>query len=103
MAISKKKLVSLLQSVEKPRLIREEDSLTDGIVRIIAPEGAYCVEYDDFPIDWPFEITDDEFDEALSIFEQGEDSEGYIEAPEGHMEMVVNNHFHLHGWASFHI
>ena len=88
MAISKKKLVSLLQSVEKPRLVREDESPIDGLVRIIAPEGAYCVEYDEFPIDGPFEIPDDEFDEALNIFEQGEDSEGYIEAPEGHMEMV---------------
>ena len=88
MAMSKKKLVALLKSIEKPRLVSEEDPLNDSIVRIIAPEGAYFVEYDEYPIDGPYEIPDDEFDEALNIFEQGEDSEGYIEAPEGHMEMV---------------
>ena len=88
MAMSKKKLVNLLTSVEKPKLIYDSDNPAETLVRIIAPEGAYCVDYDDFPIDGPFEIPDDEFDEALSLFEQGEDSEGYIEAPEGHMEMV---------------
>lgn len=88
MVISKKKLVNLLQSVEKPKLIYDTDDLIDSLVRIISPEGAYCIEYDEFPIDGPFEIPDDEFDEALNLFEQGEDSEGYIEAAEGHMEMV---------------
>ena len=88
MTVNKKKLVALLTSIEKPKLIYEEDSPTDGLVRIVAPEGAYAIDYDEYPIDGPFEIPDDEFDEALSLFELGEDSEGYIEAPEGHMEMV---------------
>lgn len=88
MTVSKKKMLAELQAIKKPKLVYESEPVPSDLVRVIAGEGGYTLEVTEYPIDGPFEIPEDEFEEAVSIFEFGEDSEGYADASEEQLEMI---------------
>ena len=77
------------ESIEKPKLIQEGDFQSDNILRVISSEGGYRLEVDAFPIDGPFEITSDEFNEIAKMDENGgDDLEGLLDLSEDQLEMV---------------
>jgi hypothetical protein len=89
MSVTRKQMIGELESIEEPKLIQEGDFQSDNILRVISSEGGYRLEVDTFPIDGPFEISSDEFNEIAKMDENGgDDLEGLLDLSEDQLEMV---------------
>ena len=88
MSVSRKQMIEELKSIEEPKLIQEDDFQSDNILRIISSQGAYCLEVDAFPIDGPFEISSDDFNEIANMEDDGDGLEGLLDLSEDQLEMV---------------
>ena len=88
MSVSRKQMIEEFKSIEDPKLIQEGDSQSDNILRVVSSQGGYRLEIDAFPIDGPFEISSDEFDEMAKMDEDGDDVEGLLDLSEDQLEMV---------------
>jgi hypothetical protein len=88
MSLSRKQMIKELESIEEPKLIQEGDFQSDNILRIITSQGGYRLEVDAFPIDGPFEISADEFNEVTKMNEDGDDVGGLFYLDENQLEMV---------------
>ena len=88
MSVSRKAMIEELKSIEEPKLIQESNFQTDNILRIVSSEGGYRLEVDAYPIDGPFEISSDEFNEVVKMDEEGDDSESLFDLTEDQLEMV---------------
>ena len=88
MSVTTKQMIEELESIEEPKLIQEGDFQSDNILRVISSEGGYRLEVDAFPIDGPFEVSSDEFNEIAKMDEDGDDLEGLLDLSEDQLEMV---------------
>lgn len=88
MTAARKQMIAELRSIEEPKLIQESDFQSDNILRVISSQGGYRLEVDVFPIDGPFEITIDEFQELAKMDEDDENVEGLLDLSEDQLEMV---------------
>jgi len=88
MSMSRKQMIEELKSIEEPKLIQEGDSQFDNILRIVSSQGGYRLEVDAFPIDGPFEISSDDFNEMAKMDDDGDDVEGLMDLSEDQQEMV---------------
>jgi hypothetical protein len=87
MKVTRKKMVEELKAIEDPALVNEGDLRVDSTLRVISGEGAYRLEVDEFPIDGPFEISDDEFNEISRLDLEGDDPSEFYDITEDQMEM----------------
>ena len=88
MSVDRKQMIEELRSIEEPKLIQEGDVQYDNILRVISSQGGYRLEVDAFPIDGPFEISSDDFNEMAKIDDDGDDVEGLLDLSEDQLEMV---------------
>ena len=88
MSVDRKQMIEELRSIEEPKLIQEGDVQSDNILRVISSQGGYRLEVDAFPIDGPFEISSDDFNEMAKIDDDGDDVEGLLDLSEDQLEMV---------------
>ena len=88
MLASRKQMIEELKSIEEPKLIQEGDFQSDNILRIVSSQGGYRLETDSFPIDGPFEISSDEYNEMANMDEDGEGPEILLDLSEDQLEMV---------------
>lgn len=88
MPVTREQMIRELKSIEEPKLIQESGLESDNVLRIISSEGGYRLEVDAFPIDGPFEISSDEFNEVSKMEEDGDDVEGLLDLSEDQLEMV---------------
>ena len=88
MSVDRKQMIEELRSIEEPKLIQEGDVQSDNILRVISSQGGYRLEVDAFPIDGPFEISSDDFNEMAKMDDDGEDMEGLLDLSEDQLEMV---------------
>jgi hypothetical protein len=88
MSVDRKQMIEELRSIEEPKLIQEGDVQYDNILRVISSQGGYRLEVDAFPIDGPFEISSDDFNEMAKIDDDGDDVEGLLNLSEDQLEMV---------------
>ena len=72
MTLNRKQMIDELKSIENAKLIQEGDFQSDNILRIVSSQGGYRLEIDAFPIDGPFEISEDEFNEMVKMDEDGD-------------------------------
>ena len=79
MSVDRKQMIEELRSIEEPKLIQEGDVQYDNILRVISSQGGYRLEVDAFPIDGPFEISSDDFNERAKIDDDGDDVEGLLD------------------------
>ena len=93
MTMTRKKMIAELKAIEEPKLIQESNFQTDNILRIVSSQGGYRLEVDAFPIDGPFEISLDEFDEMAKMDEDGDDVENLLDLSEDQLEMVEAGKF----------
>ena len=68
MSVDRKQMIEELRSIEEPKLIQEGDVQYDNILRVISSQGGYRLEIDSFPIDGPFEISSEEFNQIALDF-----------------------------------
>ena len=88
MTVDRKQIIDELKSFEDAKLIQEGDFQSDNILRIVSSQGGYCLEIDAFPIDGPFEISSDDFNEVAKMDEDGDDFEGLLDLSEDQLEMI---------------
>ena len=88
MSMGKKQMIKELKSIEKPKLIQESDFQSDNILLVISSQGGYRLEVDAFPIDGPFEISLDEFNQIAKMDEDEDDLEGLLDLSEDQLEMI---------------
>ena len=88
MLASRKQMIEELKSIEEPKLIQEGDIQSDNILRVVSSQGGYRLETDSFPIDGPFEISSDEYNEMANMNEDGEGPEILLDLSEDQLEMV---------------
>jgi len=88
MSVTRRKMVGELESIEEPKLIQEGEFQSDNILRVISSEGGYRLEVNAFPIEGPFEISSDEFNEIAKMDENGDDLESLLDLSEDQLEMV---------------
>ena len=88
MTVDRKQIIDELKSIEDAKLIQEGDFQSDNILRIVSSQGGYCLEIDAFPIDGPFEISSDDFNEVAKMDEDGDDFEGLLDLSEDQLEMI---------------
>jgi len=88
MTVDRKQIIDELKSIEDAKLIQESDFQSDNILRIVSSQGGYCLEIDAFPIDGPFEISSDDFNEVAKMDEDGDDFEGLLDLSEDQLEMI---------------
>ncbi len=88
MSVDRKQMIEELRSIEEPKLIQEGDVQSDNILRVISSQGGYRLEVDAFPIDGPFEISSDDFNEMANMDDEGDDVEGLLDLSEDQLEMV---------------
>ena len=88
MSVDRKQMIEELRSIEEPKLIQEGDVQYDNILRVISSQGGYRLEVDAFPIDGPFEISSDDFNEMAKMDDEGGDVEGLLDLSEDQLEMV---------------
>jgi len=88
MSVDRKQMIEELRSIEEPKLIQEGDVQSDNILRVISSQGGYRLEVDAFPIDGPFEISLDNFNEIAKMDDEGDDVEGLLDLSEDQLEMV---------------
>ena len=87
MSLSRKQMIEELGSIKEPRLIQEGDLQSDNILRIISSQGAYRLEIDAFPIDGPFELSSDEFNQIANMDEE-QDFQGLLDPTSEQLEMI---------------
>ena len=88
MSVGKKQMIKELKSIEEPKLIQESDFQSDNILLVISSQGGYRLEIDAFPIDGPFEISLDEFNQIAKMDEDEDDLEGLLDLSEDQLEMI---------------
>ena len=88
MSVDRKQMIEELRSIEEPKLIQEGDVQYDNVLRVISSQGGYLLEVDAFPIDGPFEISSDDFNEMAKVEDDGDDVEGLLDLSEDQLEMV---------------
>jgi hypothetical protein len=88
MSVGKKQMIKELKSIEEPKLIQESDFQSDNILLVISSQGGYRLEVDAFPIDGPFEISLDEFNQIAKMDEDKDDLEGLLDLSEDQLEMM---------------
>jgi len=88
MSVDRKQMIEELRSIEEPKLIQEGDVQYDNVLRVISSQGGYRLEVDAFPIDGPFEISSDDFNEMAKMDDDGDDVEGLMDLSEDQQEMV---------------
>ena len=88
MTVDRKQIIDELKSIEDAKLIQEGDFQSDNILRIVSSQGGYRLEIDAFPIDGPFEISSDDFNEVTKMEEDGDDFEGLLDLSEDQLEMI---------------
>ena len=88
MTVYRKQMINELKSTEDPKLVQEGDFQSDNILRVISSQGGYRLEVDAFPIDGPYEISLDEFNQIAKMDEDGDDVENLIDLSEDQLEMV---------------
>ena len=87
MSVDKKQMIEELKSIEEPKLIQEGDVQFDNILRVISSQGGYRLEIDAFPIDGPFEIPLDEFNQIADMDEE-DDLQSLLDLSEDQLEMM---------------
>ena len=87
MSVDKKQMIEELRSIEEPKLIQEGDVQFDNILRVISSQGGYRLEIDAFPIDGPFEISLDEFNQIADMDEE-DDLQSLLDLSEDQLEMM---------------
>ena len=87
MLVDKKQMIEELRSIKEPKLIQEGDFQTDNILRVISSQGGYRLEIDAFPIDGPFEISSDEFNQVANV-DEDDDLQGLLDLSEDQLEMM---------------
>jgi hypothetical protein len=80
-------LIEVLGSIEEPKLIQEGDVQSDNILRVISSQGGYRLEIDAFPIDGPFEISSDEFNQIAKM-EEEDDLQDLLDPSKIQLEMI---------------
>ena len=88
MSLGKKQMIEELKSIEEPKLIQESDFQSDNILLVMSSQGGYRLEVDAFPIDGPFEISLDEFNQIAKMGEDEDDLEGLLDLSEDQLEMM---------------
>jgi len=88
MSVDRKQMIEELRSIEEPKLIQEGDVQYDNVLRVISSQGGYRLEVDAFPIDGPFEISSDDFNEMAKMDDDGDDVKGLMDLSEDQQEMV---------------
>jgi hypothetical protein len=88
MPINRSQLLTVLKSIGEPKLVQESDDAKDSGLRVFTSEGGYYSETDDYLIDGPFEMSEEDYQEALRVADEDEDSETYWDPPEEHTQMV---------------
>ena len=88
MSVGKKQMIKELKSIEEPKLIQESDFQSDNILLVMSSQGGYRLEVDAFPIDGPFEISLDEFNQIAKMDEDEDDLEGLLDLSEDQLEMI---------------
>ncbi len=88
MKIVRKQMIDELKSIDDPKLIQEGDFQSDNILRVISSQGGYRLEVDSFPVDGPFEISSDEFNEMAKMDEDGDDVGSLLDLSEDQLEMI---------------
>lgn len=88
MPMGKEQMIEALKSIEEPKLIQESDFQSDSILRVISSQGGCHLEVDVFPIDGPFEISQDDFNGMTNMTEEDDDFEGLLDASEDQLEMI---------------
>ena len=87
MSVDKKQMIEELRAIEEPRLIQEGDVQFDNILRVISSQGGYRLEIDAFPIDGPFEISSEEFNQIDKMDEE-DDLQGLLDPSKEQLEMI---------------
>jgi hypothetical protein len=87
MSMKKKQMIEELRSIEEPKLIQEGDVQSDNILRVISSQGGYRLEIDSFPIDGPFEISSEEFNQIDKMDEE-DDLQGLLDPSKEQLEMI---------------
>jgi hypothetical protein len=87
MTVDRKQMIEELRSIKEPKLIQEGDFQTDNILRVISAQGGYRLEIDAFPIDGPFEISSDEFNQIANV-DEDDDLQGLLDLSEDQLEMM---------------
>ena len=88
MPINRSQMLKILKSIDEPKLVHESDDAKDSGLRVFTSEGGYYSETDEYLIDGPFEMSDEDYQEALAIADEDEDSENFWDPPEEHVQMV---------------
>ncbi len=88
MTVDKKQMIEELKSIEDPTLIQEGDFQSDNILRVISSQGGYRLEVDAFPIDGPYEISSDEFNQIAKMDEDGDELDNMLDLSQDQLEMV---------------
>ncbi len=88
MSVGKKQMIKELKSIEEPKLIQESDFQSDNILLVMSSQGGYRLEVDAFPIDGPFEISLDEFNQIAKMDADEDDLEGLLDLSEDQLEMI---------------
>ncbi|MGD2097836.1 MAG: hypothetical protein PVG35_09660 [Desulfobacterales bacterium] len=87
MSVDPKKIIEELKSIGEPKLIQEGDVQSDNTLRVISSQGGYRLEIDAFPIDGPFEISSDEFNQMANM-EEEDDLQDLMDSSEEELEMI---------------
>ena len=87
MSVDKKQMIEELRSIVEPKLIQEGDFQTDNILRVISTQGGERLEIDAFPIDGPFEISSDEFNQAAKM-DEDDDLQDLLDPSNEKLEMI---------------
>ncbi len=88
MTVDRKQMIEELKSIEDPTLIQEGDFQSDNILRVISSQGGYRLEVDSFPIDGPYEISSDEFNQIAKMDEDGDELDNLLDLSQDQLEMV---------------
>ncbi|MBT8366359.1 MAG: hypothetical protein KJP23_16800 [Deltaproteobacteria bacterium] len=88
MSMGKKQMIKELNSIEEPKLLQESNFQSDNILLVMSSQGGYRLEVDAFPIDGPFEISLDEFNQIAKMDEDEDDLEGLLDLSEEQLEMI---------------
>jgi hypothetical protein len=88
MPVGRKQMIEELKLIEEPKLIQEGDFQSDSILRVISSQGGYRLEVDAFPIDGPFEISSDEFNQIANMDDEEDDLQSLFDPSKEQLEMM---------------
>ncbi len=88
MSVSRSQILTEFKSLSEPKLVHEGNFPSDTAYRVFTNQGGYHVETDEYLIDGPFEMSEDEYEETLRLVEEDDTSAGYWELSEEHIRMV---------------